>query len=484
MGSQPEHSNGFRIGYLGDCFLDPQRRLNVPRTAQPPTLGALFIFWVPLAATWLMMSIEGPFLAAIIARLADPAFNLAAYGVAFALAILVESPVIMLMSAATALVEDRQSFAKLRKFTFMMNGLSTGLMLIVLIPGVWHILAEVVLALPPEVARITHGALWILLPWPAAIGYRRFLQGVLIRSGRTRLVAYGTVIRLGTMAGTAIAVYQMDGVPGAWVGAAALSAAVVAEAIVARWMTASAIRELPEVAVEDPDDLPQDGERNRSGNLSYRDILVFYYPLALTSLIGLTVQPMLTFFMGRAPSPLESLAVFPVVHALSFVFRSFGLSFQEAAIARLGRRNQHAAVIGRFALILGLSTSGALALVAFTPLSGVWFELLSGLSPELARFAIRPTQLLVPLPALSVLLSYQRAILVQARNTGPITTATSIEVATIAVLFLIGGWGLQWVGVTAAFFAFLGGRLAASTFLLGKVRTALARRADTGLAGS
>ena len=35
--------------------------------------------------------------------------------------------------------------------------------------------------------------------------------------------------------------------------------------------------------------------------LTYRAIASFYYPLALTSLIGLTVQPMLTFFMGRAP---------------------------------------------------------------------------------------------------------------------------------------------------------------------------------------
>ncbi len=32
----------------------------------------IFLFWIPLASTWLMMAAEGPFLAAIIARLADP----------------------------------------------------------------------------------------------------------------------------------------------------------------------------------------------------------------------------------------------------------------------------------------------------------------------------------------------------------------------------------------------------------------------------
>ena len=438
--------------------------------AAPPTLGGLFVFWVPLAATWLMMSAEGPFLAAVIARLADPTYNLAAYGVAFALAILVESPVIMLMSASTALVVHRRSFEKLRAFTWAMNALGTVLLGIVVLPPVWHGLADVLLALPPEVSRITHGALLIFLPWPAAIGYRRFLQGVLIRSGRTRLVAYGTVIRLAAMATVALLLYGIGDVPGAWVGSAALSTGVVVEAIAARFMAASAIRALP----DEPD--PDDADEDDDPELTFRSIAVFYWPLALTSLIGLAVQPMLTFFMGRAPAPLESLAVFPVVHALSFVFRSFGLSFQEAAIAKLGRRAEHSGVVGRFALILGLATSGALGIVAFTPLAAVWFEGVSGLTPDLAGYALLPARLLVPLPGLSVLLSLQRAILVQGRRTGPITTATMIEVGVIAVLFVIGGWWLDWVGVTAAFFAFLGGRIAGNLYLAGPVRAVLASR--------
>ena len=68
---------------------------------------SVFLFWVPLAAQWLMMASEGPFLAAIIARLGEPTYNLAAYGIAFAFAILIESPVIMLMRASTAQARDR-----------------------------------------------------------------------------------------------------------------------------------------------------------------------------------------------------------------------------------------------------------------------------------------------------------------------------------------------------------------------------------------
>ena len=85
------------------------------------TQGRIFRFWLPLAATWLMMAVEGPFLAAVIARLAEPVYNLAAYGVAFSLALVVEAPVIMLMSAATALARNRLSYVRLRTFTHLLN---------------------------------------------------------------------------------------------------------------------------------------------------------------------------------------------------------------------------------------------------------------------------------------------------------------------------------------------------------------------------
>ena len=77
------------------------------------TYKTILIFWFPLALTWLLMSVEGPFLASIIARMAEPKFNLAAYGVAFSFALIVEAPVIMLMSASTALVKNYHSFKKL-----------------------------------------------------------------------------------------------------------------------------------------------------------------------------------------------------------------------------------------------------------------------------------------------------------------------------------------------------------------------------------
>ena len=69
--------------------------------SQPVTTRDVWITWYPLALSWLMMGIELPLLSAVVARLANPEVNLGAYGgVVFPLALLIEAPIIMLLTPA------------------------------------------------------------------------------------------------------------------------------------------------------------------------------------------------------------------------------------------------------------------------------------------------------------------------------------------------------------------------------------------------
>ena len=112
------------------------------------TQRSILAFWGPLAATWLMMATEGPLLAAVIARMPEPTYNLAAHGVAWALAILIEGPVMMLMSAATALVRDRESYLKLRAFSRALTLGTTAVLLLLLVPPVYRWLVDDLMGLP------------------------------------------------------------------------------------------------------------------------------------------------------------------------------------------------------------------------------------------------------------------------------------------------------------------------------------------------
>jgi Na+-driven multidrug efflux pump len=417
------------------------------------TYKKIFYFWLPLAATWLMMSVEGPYLAALIARSPQPKFNLAAYGVAYSLALIIEAPIIMIMSASVALVRDEHSFKKLRNYTYSANGLLTLLMLILVIPNVFYFITEDLIGLPAEVSKLTHIATIILIPWPAAIGYRRFYQGLLIKNNLTRRVAYGTITRLSAMSLSALVLYIWGGFDGVVIGATSLSTGVTMEAAASRFMVNGVLKKIKLTGTP------------TQQSLTYKEISKFYYPLALTSLIGLGVQPLVTFFVGQSKMALESLAVLPVVTSFVFVFRALGLSYQEVIIALVGEKKEGLNLLLKFALILAGILISLLGLFAFTPLADFWFRTVSGLSISLTDFARLPLMIMFFFPALTVLISIQRGVLVNAKNTKPITLGTVIEFLTIVLSLLIFVNYLNLVGAVAATIAFVAGRLASNIYL-------------------
>ena len=120
--------------------------------------------------------------------------------------------------------------------------------------------------------------------------------------------------------------------------------------------------------------------------------------------------------------------------------------------------------------MLGVGVVVCLGLIAWTPLAEVWFSRVSGLSPELTHFAILPTRLLVILPGLTVLLSFQRAMLVNFKATRHVTWATAIEVIGVIALLTVGVFVAGWVGAVAAAVALVVGRLGANAYLLRQIR--------------
>jgi Na+-driven multidrug efflux pump len=399
------------------------------------------------------MSVEGPYLAALIARLPEPKFNLAAYGVSYSLALIIEAPIIMIMSASVALVKDNESFQKLRNYTYTANGLLTFIMLVLVIPAIFYFITEDLIGLPSEVSSLTYIATIILIPWPAAIGYRRFYQGLLIKYNLTRRVAYGTIIRLASMSLSALLLFIWGGVDGVVIGAASLSIGVIMEATAIRFMVNSVVKKI----------MLKDASTKQS--LTYKEISKFYYPLALTSLIGLGVQPLVIFFVGQSRMAVESLAVLPVVTSFVFVFRALGLSYQEVIIALIGEEKEGFKLLFKFALLLAGILVSVLGMFAFTPLADFWFKTVSGLSISLADFAKLPLMIMFFFPALTVFISIQRGVLVFAKNTKPITVGTITEFLTIVVSLIILVNYLDMIGAVAATIAFVVGRLASNFYL-------------------
>jgi hypothetical protein len=428
------------------------------------TSGRIFRFWLPLEATWLMMAAEGPFLAAVIARLAAPKENLAAFAVAAALAWIVESPIIMMLSASNALVRDGVAYRKLRRFSFALNAAVTAVMIVLVTPPVFDFVARGIMGLQADVAGLAGRSMIFLVLWPGAIGFRRFYQGILISDGRPQAVTWGTVVRLSTMAATGIFFALVLRLPGASVGAGALGAGVLAEGAASWFMARPTLRRLRRQSA---------AECAFGRALTTARVVRFFAPLAMTSFLSFFINPLTTFFLARGRMPLESLAVLPVIVGLGFVFRTAGIAIQEVVIALVGDGLENRAPLRRFTLQVGVIAAAGLAAVVFTPLATVWYGTVSGLAPDLAAFSLLPGALLVLLPFTESVLSYERAILVRSHRTAPIGVAVGVQLAVTVAVFIVMVLVLKTVGAVAVGPALTAGYLAGVAVLVAGRRGAI-----------
>jgi hypothetical protein len=410
----------------------------------PLALRRIFKVWWPLAASWLLMGMELPILSAFVARLAEPKINLAAYGgIVFPLALIIEAPVIMLLAASTALSKDWASYQKLRNYMLVSGGLLTALHLFTALTPFYYVVAVDILGAPPEIIEPARIGLIIMTPWTWTIAYRRLNQGVMIRFGHSNIIGVGTGVRL-TMDISVLVVGYLLKLPGIVVATTAVAASVTAEAIYIGFRVQPVLRaELKPAPVIKP-------------ALTYRAFSAFYFPLVMTSLLTLLIQPLGSAALGRMPLALESLAVWPVVSGFIFMLRSMGVAFNEVVVALVDEPRSTRS-LRRFTIILSSVTTAIIVLIAATPLSRLWLQDISALPPALFILARNGLWIGLLLPGLNALQSWYQGVLLNSGKTRGISEAVAIFL-TVTGLVLWGGvaWG-KMTGLYVGLIAFSAG---------------------------
>jgi hypothetical protein len=396
------------------------------------------------------------------ARLPQATVSLAAYGgVVFPCALLIESPIIMLLAASTAVSRDRQAYALVQRFMYVTAGSLTALHAILAFTPLFDFVAGTVLRVPPETREPARLGLRLLVPWTLSIAYRRTQQGVLIRFRHPRAVTIGTAVRLGTNV-TVLGLGAWHGrLPGIAVGSAAVACGVMAEALYAAWAVRPVrAHEMPVVGSGAP--------------LTLRAFLHFYLPLSATPLITFLAMPLSAGGMARMPLALESLAIWPVLSGITFTLRSLGFAFNEVVVSQLDHRLPVPA-LRRWALWLSAMTSGVLLVAAGTPLGSIWFGRVSALPPALAALAAQALWIMVPLPALAVWQSWWQGVLVHSRRTRGVTGSV-LALLGATLLVLVAGVVLgNAPGVIFAAAAFTIGNGAQTAWLAWRARGEIAR---------
>lgn len=391
----------------------------------------VFRFWLPLFASWSLMTLEGPLVSAAVNRLADEVVMLAALGIVVSLSVAIESPIINLLATATALVEDRASYLQVRRFTVHWMLLLTAAAAWLAWGSLFDLVIVRWMETPAEVARWVRVGLGIMVPWTAAIAWRRFLQGVMIHFGRTRPIAWGTALRLAVSAGTAVGLAMWGGWPGVQLAAVALLAGVVAEALFATWAVRPILNN--ELALD---------VSSSAAPLDYRALLAYHMPLASTSMLTLFAQPLVSLALARLDRPTASLAAWPLVFQLTLLARSMAFALPEVVIA-LERDAESAAALRRFAITLTWVSLGSMALLVATPLIDIYLIDVQSAAPSVAERARLGLTLLLPMPAMVVVISWLRGRLMRQRRTRIINRGMIFRLAVfVPVLFtgVVRGW--------------------------------------------
>ena len=403
--------------------------------------------WWPLAASWVLMGAELPMLSAVVARLEAPEIHLAAYGgVVFPIALIVEAPIIMMLTASTALAKDRASYQALGRVMHLLAAGMTAVHAAIAFTPLFDRLVVDLLDVPGAVVEPARLGLQIMVPWTWSIAWRRFNQGVLIRFGRPRLV----------VGATALAIAYAAGAPGIVAATTTVIAGVGAEWLFAGLMARPIVR--GSMTAGDP-----------AAVVRGRAFARFYAPLALAPLIALAIQPIGAAAISRMPQALESLAVWPVVSGLVFMLQGSGLALNEVVVAMVERPGAPAA-LRRFAWLLGAGVVAVVAALTATPLAGLWFGGVSALRPELAALATTALALATPIAALRAIESWYQGTLVHGRQTRAITeSVVAFVVASLAVMAAGVAWG-AWPGIWVALVAFSVGRAAETAWVWARSR--------------
>lgn len=403
--------------------------VTAPAEAEPLTNKKIWSLYLPLALSWLFMAAESPICLAVISRLDNAKVNTAAFQLLLPLAIFIESPVIDLLSTSTTLGKSKQAYRVLTRFALIMMTVVTVVHAIACWTPLWGVITNHIIKVDPAVADAALWPMRIMTFWSACVGWRRYLQGIMIRAGVTRPIGFGTLVRVMTVGITGLILYfttKMDGLVIASIG---LALSVFAECMFIHFASKDVVHR---VLVEPDSD----------SHITLGDLFKFHLPLTASTMVMLAGGPTLSWALSKSIDGVTQMAAWQIAFSLLWMFRTVTFALPEAVIAlNTGAPSRKTLLL--FCLQIGSGCS--LLMVAFhlTGLDKLWFGNVLGAKAELIPLAAGAFFMNAVLPLTNAMGSCFKGFLTSAKQTPSRLVAIVIGVVTYVTLLVIGvqrGW--------------------------------------------
>jgi progressive ankylosis protein len=415
------------------------------------SLGQLWREFIPLSLSDVMMAAGDPLVTTTLAHLPDARTNLAGVGIAKALAIFFESPIIMLLHASNAVAANPKSRRALWRLMLIAGGSLSLLLGLLALPIVFDLVGTQFLGIPLPLKATVQQVLLLMVLWPFSIAWRRYFQGLLIHHGNSQAIAKASIARLMTM-GLVLAIGVMLNLSGAILAGSSLIIGVLVETCIITTIAYRCGATVAPPSIE-KSTLPED----------LGGMWRFYWPLANTMLVTWGGRALLLGAISRAVDAPIALAAWPAAWGLVIVIANSTRMLQQIIIKYQGRVADR--VLLNFALSVGSFCSMLLLLMSTTSIGELVIQGFIGSDRELIN-SIKPVLLIcAAIPLLVALQNATQGFLVGAGKTGGVNLAT-----WVGTTFLLGiAWlsvGSGWSGAIAAAVAMVAAMLIEVSFLL------------------
>ena len=199
--------------------------------------------------------------------------------------------------------------------------------------------------------------------------------------------------------------------------------------------------------------------------------LRYYFPLALTSLITLVSQPLISMALSRMPMALDSLAIWPVLFGLLFIFRAPGVAYNEVVVTLLDDPVSYR-MLKKFTFFLTSVTTILLFIITITPLSSIWFTKISALPVTLINLGNTALWFSLLIPGANALQSWYQGLLLQSGKTKGIPEAVGIFLVVTIATYIIGIFQGRYPGIFIGALGFSLGMTCQAAWLKFKSRSA------------
>jgi progressive ankylosis protein len=387
------------------------------------SLLTLLTQFIPLSLSDVAMTLGDPLQTAALSRLAFPQETLAAVGIVRAIAILLESPIIMILHASTALGIYTASRRALWQFTVIAGISLSSIFLVLTWEPLYNWLILDVFGVSPFIAARGRTPFILMFLWPFVIAWRRFFQGLLIRARKSIPVGLASVGRFAWVI-VALAVGVSFKFDGALLAGVTMIGAVIIEAVLVTWFCSrlNITFILDQQIHQDTKKLPK----------TLKGVTLYYLPLASTMLLIWGARAILLSFVARSFDGNLALAVWPSAWGLVISIANGTRMVQQVVISSYEETSKR--TLATFVVVVGLIFTSIPFFLGFTSQGFSLLRQFFGDNPSLIEAALPVIQVLSCLPFLFTLQNTFQGLLIHRAKNWFINLATLVGAALTLIV--------------------------------------------------